>query len=293
MDNLARTTVSRRTMMLSMAAAAAAAAARPAFAKFGNVEIGMTGSDENFSKAVEYGFDYYEPSATVIAGLTDSAFAAFRDEVMKSRMRCKCFNHLMGGPDLIVVGPKVNQDAVVNYLDSTMNRCKQLGGEIVVYGSPGTRKVPEGFSKDHAWRQLVSFLQRAGDIGQSKGLVVAIEPCNQKETNTLNTGEETLRMLHDVNHPFVKMIIDVRHMRAEKEDPSIVLKARDQLIHFHFSAPLPKGGWPKTVEEDPDYPRLFGYLKEIYFHGGISIEAQGKFETDAAPALAVFKKLLT
>lgn len=290
MDNLVKTTVSRRTMMLSLAAAAAI---RSAFAKVGNVEVGVTGSDEDFSKAVEYGFDYYEPSAMVIAGLTDSAFADFRAKVMASRMRCKCFNHLMGGADLIVVGPTVNQNAVVNYLDSTLNRCKQLGGEMVVYGSPGTRKVPEGFSKDHAWRQLVSFLQRAGDIAQSKGLIVAIEPCNQKETNTLNTGEETLRILHDVNHPCVKMIIDVRHMRAEKEDPSIVLKARDQLVHFHFSAPLPKGGWPKTVEEDPDYPRLFGYLKEIYFHGGISIEAQGKFETDAAPALAVFKKLLT
>lgn len=280
--------LSRRAALVSLASAAAAL---PALAKVGYVEIGVCGSNDDFAKAVDFGFDYYEPSATVIAGLSDHAFADFRERVMASRIRCKCFNHLITDPNLKVVGPNVNHDAVTAYMISTLTRCRELGGEIVVWGSPGSRKVPEGFSKDEAWRQMRSFLQRAGDIARSQNLVVAIEPCNQKETNTLNTGAESLRMLDDVNHPNVKMIIDVRHMRAEKEDPEIVRRAGDRLVHFHFSSPT--GGWPKSVDEDPDYGRLFGYVKEIYFHGGISIEARGKFEDDAAASLAVFRKELS
>jgi D-psicose/D-tagatose/L-ribulose 3-epimerase len=281
--------LSRREVLLSLAAAAAAVAL-PAQAKIGNVEIGVCGPIEDFAKAVEYGFDYFEPAATAIAALSDSAFAEFRDRVVASRIRCKSFNRLIGDPKLAVVGPNVNQDAVIAYLDSTMDRCRQLGGEMVLWGSPASRRVPEGFSKDEAWRQMKYYLQRAGDLAESKNMLLVIEPCNQKETNTLNTGAEALRMLRDVNHPKVRMMIDVRHMRAEKEDPEIIRTAGDQLVHFHFSSPT--GGWPKTAEEDADYGRVFAFIKQIYYHWGISIEARGKYEEDAAASLAFFRKQL-
>jgi hypothetical protein len=62
---------------------------------------------------------------------------------------------------------------------------------------------------------------------------------------------------------------------------------------LHFSSPA--GGWPKTLNGDPDGRRLFEYLKQIDYHGGISIgdSARGTFEEDAAASLAFFRKELT
>ena len=39
-------------------------------------------------------------------------------------------------------------------------RLARLGTQIVVFGSGGARRVPEGFSKEEAFKQLVEFGKR-------------------------------------------------------------------------------------------------------------------------------------
>jgi len=273
--------VSRRAMLLSLGAAAL-----PALARSGNVEVGVCGSIDDFTKADQWGFDYFEPAAAAIAALNDQEFADFRRRVMASRLRCTSFNSLIR--TLQVVGPGAHPDAVAAYLNSTLDRCRQLGARIVVWGSASSRNVPEGFSRDQAWRQITSFLQRAGDIARSKEIVVAIEPLRRQESNIINSGAEALRLVDEVNHPNVKMIIDYYHLREEKEDPEILHQAREQIVHLHFANPRGRR-WPKTPNEDPEYGRFFELLKRIDYRGGISIEGQGTFDEDAAASLEFFR----
>src|SRR5271154_3162856 len=94
--------LSRRRMLRSLGAAAL-----PAFAKTGNVEIGVCGSIENFEKAEKYGFDYYEPAVAALATLSDQDFSNFSKRVLASRLRCKRFNSFIR--TLVVVGPKVDK----------------------------------------------------------------------------------------------------------------------------------------------------------------------------------------
>jgi D-psicose/D-tagatose/L-ribulose 3-epimerase len=259
------------------------------FAKAGNVEIGVCGPIDDFTKAVQSGFDYFEPAAAAIAALSDREFADFRGRVLASRLRCPSFNSLIR--TLQVVGPGANPDAVAAYLNSTLDRCRQLGARIAVWGSASSRNVPEGFSRDEAWRQITSFLGRAGDIARSKGIVIAIEPLRRQESNIINSGAEALRLVKEVNHPNIKMIIDYYHLREEKEDPDIVNQAREQIVHLHFANPRGRR-WPKALDEDPEYERFFGIVKGIGYRGGISIEGQGTFNEDAAASLEFFKKEL-
>jgi len=273
--------LSRRAMLLSLSAASL-----PTIAKTVGAEIGVCGSLADFQAADTWGFDYFEPGAAAIAALDDQAFADFRDRVLASRLRCKCFNSLIR--KLRVVGPEVNPNALTAYLNSTLSRCRQLGASVVVWGSAGSRNVPEGFSSDMAWRQIQTFLQMAGDIAQSWNLVLAIEPLQRQESNIINTGAEALKLVREVNHPNVKMIIDYYHMRRENEDPDIVKQAGDQIVHVHFANPNGRV-WPKSRDEDAEYGRFFEYLKRIDYHGGISIEGQGTFQEDAAASLAFFR----
>jgi sugar phosphate isomerase/epimerase len=161
----------------------------------------------------------------------------------------------------------------------------------VVWGSAGSRNVPSGFSRERAWQQIQSFLRMAGDAARPRGLIIAIEPLRKQESNILNTGAETLRLVREVHHPNVKMIIDYYHLRVENEDPEIVWKARKQIVHFHFANPSGRV-WPKSPTEDLVYGRFFQMVKKIKYRGGISIEARGTFENDGPNSLAFFHQEL-
>ena len=276
--------LSRRELLLGLGAAAL-----PLPAKVGQVEIGVCGSIDDFQKAEQFGFDYYEPGAAAIAALSEQAFADFAQRVSQSRIRCECFNSFIR--TLVVVGPKVDNDALTGYVTSTLDRCRALGGTIAVWGSAGSRNVPEGFPRDRAWQQIVAFLRMAGPIAQARNMVLAIEPLRKQESNVLNTGGEAFRLVHEVDHPNVKMIIDYYHLAQEHEDPQILETARDAIVHLHFANPNGRV-WPKDPAEDPGYAPFFALVKKTGFRGGLSIEGRGTFEADAAASLAFFRKEL-
>lgn len=282
------TDLSRRAVLMSTVGAVLAAMAR---AKVRGVELGVCGRPEDFPKAAKYGFDYFEPSASVIAGMTDDAFKAFRDQVKASPAYCRSVNILISNPKLKVVGADVDLNAVSAYLDTTLERCRSLGVSVVVWGSSGSRRVPDGYSRDVAWEQIKTYLKRAGDIAKAKGLVIGIEPLRKQESNIINTGAEAFRLVQEVGHPQVKMIIDYYHLSVEKEDPEIIRTAKDAIVHMHFANPTGRR-WPHAADEDAGYTKFFEILKQVGYKGGLSIEGTGTFEADADASMAFFRQEL-
>ncbi len=276
----------RRAVLL-----AAASAVLPTFAKVGGIELGVCEKPSEWAKCEQLGYDYLEPSATTIAGMTDAAFTAFRDQLKASKIYCRSANVLLSGPALKVVGPDVNLDAVAKFLDTTFDRCKALGTKVIVWGSSGSRRVPDGYSRDTAWDQIKTYLARAGEIAKAKGVVIGIEPLRKQESNIINTGAEALKLLTEVNHPNVQMIIDYYHMSVEQEDPQIVRTAKDHIVHMHFANPAGRR-WPHSADEDPGYAKFFQAVKDIRYQGGLSIEGTGTFDADGAASMAFFRSFL-
>jgi sugar phosphate isomerase/epimerase len=221
--------------------------------------------------------------------MTEAEFNAFKSRVLASSLRCRSFNSFIRS--LRVVGPGVSPPALEAYLDTCLPRCRELGGEIIVWGSASSRNVPDGYSRDRAWAEIVRFLRMAGDAARPNQLVIAIEPLSHPESNIINTAAEALRLVRDVNHSNVRMIVDYYHLRRENEDPDIISQARNEIVHFHFANPQGRR-WPKSPLEDPEYLRFFQLLKDIGYHGGISIEGKGSLDQDAQASLDFFRKEL-
>ena len=253
------------------------------------VQIGVCAPPGDLAKADSYGFDYLEPPAAALAAMTAADFQAFKARVLTSRIRCPSFNSFIR--KLRVVGEEVRTEELQSYLDLCLPRCQEVGGEIVVWGSAGSRNVPEGFSRQRAWKQIKAFLRLAGDAAKPRGLVIAIEPLRHQESNIINTAAEALRLVQEVHHPNVRMIVDYYHLRVENEDPEILWKARREIVHFHFANPQGRR-WPRSGSEDPEYARFFDLVKKIHFRGGISIEGNGSFEQDARASLEFFHQEL-
>ncbi len=278
--------VTRRTFL---AGAAAGFVCPAVWGRARPVKVGVCSRD--VAGAAKYGFDYVEPAAAEIAAMSEDEFREFSDIVLASPLRCHAFNSFIRRPDLKVVGPEVPTSALKEYLERCLPRCRRLGASIVVWGSAGSRNVPEGFSREQARDQIAAFLKMAGEVARRSQVIVAIEPLRRQESNILNTGAEALEMVRRVKHPNIRMIIDYFHLREENEDPRIIEIGKREIVHLHFANPHGRV-WPHDIVEDNHYAAFFGYLKKTGYSGGISIEGQGSFEKDGKASREFFRRAL-
>ena len=278
----------RRTFLATLGTAAVS---RSAQAKVGNIEFGGCASAGHFDTAVRLGFDYFEMEVTEISQMDDVRFAAVKAQVLASSIRCRAFRSLIRKYQVVGENASAQQGGVKAYLEHNLDRCRQLGGRVVVWGSSQSRNVPDGFSRDTAWRQIQEFLHLLGDIAARNNLMIGIEPLRKQECNIINTAAEAMKLAHEVNHPNIKIIVDFYHLREENEDPDIIRIAQEDIVHLHFANPAGRR-WPRSATEDPQYHRFFSLVKEIGYQGGLSIEGNGTFEDDGAASLQFFKDML-
>lgn len=254
------------------------------------IRFGVCSRTRELPAVAAAGFDYLEPGAAEIADMSADDFARFKDQVHASRIRCEAFNSLIRRKNLVVVGPSVDLAPVLDYLDTTLDRCKQLGATCIIWGSAGSRNVPEGFSPDRAWDQIAVFLSKAGPIAAKYDVPLSIEPLNRKESNILSTAHDAWRMVQQVNHPNIQLMVDYYHFTLEHESLDIFESARGHITHLHFSQPTATGRiWPAPGEPDPHYPTFFAELRKVNWSGGLSIEASGSAEKDGPAALAFLR----
>jgi D-psicose/D-tagatose/L-ribulose 3-epimerase len=255
-----------------------AAAAEP-------VTIGYCTDD--LEKAKKAGFDYVELPVRSFANLSDEDFAKLVDRHKAAGIPTPVGNLFLPG-DLKVVGPEIDKAAQMAYVGRAFDRAARLGLKVIVFGSGGSRKIPDGFSKDEAWKQLVDFAKRIAPEAKKRKIVVAVEPLRRQETNTINTAAEGLAWVQAVGHPNFQLMVDFYHLASEKEDPAILVKARKELRHIHIANPNGRV-FPQSPDEY-DYSGFFDNLRKIKYRGGISVEGRARdFEADAPKALTLLR----
>ena len=233
------------------------------------VKVGYCTSVKNIDAAKAAGFDYIEVSATEIANLSDADFEATLAKLKQAGMPTPAAN-LFVPQTIKVVGPETNLELQTAHVKKVMSRLSKLGVEVQVFGSGGARRVPEGFSRDEAWKQLVDFSRRAAEEAKPYNITVTIEPLRKQETNIINSAGEGFELVKAVNHPNFQLMIDFYHLASEQEDPAIVVKAKDHLRHLHVANPQGRV-FPQKWEEY-NYAPFFANLKAIGYDKRISME---------------------
>lgn len=253
------------------------------------MKIGVCTGVENIKKMEDIGFDYIEPSVVSIAKMNDEEFNAAMNLVDGSNIKCEAFNVLFPG-DIRLTGPEVDEGGIKDYLERAFARVSRLGAKVIVFGSGGARKIPDGWSREEAWKQLVRIARIAGDVAAEYGLTIAMEPLNTSETNILNSVEEGLRFVTDVGHTHVKLLADFYHMRRENENMDVLVKAGSTIAHLHIAN---SNGRVCPLDRSEDvYDAFFQKLKEVGYQGRISIEAGIKdVDRDAPVGLNLLREL--
>jgi len=159
----------------------------------------------------------------------------------------------------------------------------------VVFGSGGARRVPDGFPKDDAFKQLVEFGRRVAQEARTHNITIAVEPLRRQETNIINSAAEGLELVNAIDHPNFQLMIDFYHLASEREDPAIVLRAREHIRHLHMANP--QGRVYPLAWDEYDYAPFFANLRTIGYDKRMSIEASTKdFPIEAPRAIALLRR---
>jgi D-psicose/D-tagatose/L-ribulose 3-epimerase len=261
----------------------------PAEAAFrAEVRIGYCGRLKDVAAAKAAGFDYIELGTSEIAALSDDAFEKSVNDIKSAGLPVPVTNLFLPA-DLKVTGPQIDREQQMAYVRKAFARLSRLGTEIVVFGSGGARRVPEGFDKGEAFKQLVDFGQRIAPEARARGITIAIEPLRRQETNIINSAAEGLELVKAVGDANFQLMIDFYHLASEQEDPAVVLRAKEHLRHLHTANPQGRV-FPQKWDEF-DYAPFFANLRQIGYDKRISVEASTKDLPGEAPqAIALLRR---
>ncbi len=173
-----------------------------------------------------------------------------------------------------------------DYLAALLDLCSDLGGKVLVLGSPKQRSVLGNQTKQGAWKQTVDLLssvvERAGELG----LTICFEPLAPVETNFINTVAEGMKLVREVNHPSLKIHLDVKAMCSEgKPVPAIIRSVEvSDIGHFHVNDPNLYGPGMGEV----DYAPLVEAIRGIGYDKWLSVEV---FKYDPDPETIAKKSI--
>ncbi len=260
----------------------------PVSASARSVQVGLCGSLADIDAAKTAGFDYIELSTSEIVALSESDYQQLAQKLKRLKLPVPV-TYLFVPATIKLTGPTVNKDEQMNYVRKAFDRVSRLGAKIVVFGSGPARRVPDGFSHEEAFRQLVDFCKRIGPEARARHVTVAIEAQRKQECNIINNLTEGLELIKAVNHPNIQLIVDFYHMAEEKEDPAMIRVARNHIRHLHMANP--QGRMFPLSWDEYDYAAFFNNLRKIGYDKRISIEATtSDFPTQAPRAIAFLRQ---
>ena len=252
-----------------------------------NVQVGYCTGLKNIAAAKAAGFDYVELSTTEIATLSDADFEQAAQEIARIAMPTPAANLFLPAA-LKVTGPAAAPEQQIAYVTKAFDRLSRLGVRIVVFGSGGARRVPDGFAQEDAFRQLVEFGKRIAPLARERNITVAIEPLRRAETNIINSAAEGLRLVEAVDDPGFQLMVDFYHLASEHEDPGIIVRAGPRLRHVHMANP--NGRVFPLAAGEFEYAPFFAALRSIGYGQRISVEASTTdLQRDAPRAIALLR----
>jgi sugar phosphate isomerase/epimerase len=262
--------INRRRFLKTVGAGAAAgalAAGRVWGAEAGKpkgIRIGICTGPENAALLKEAGCDYVEAAARSFLKPDEAEWKPPVD-LESLALRIEAYNGFLPG-DLKITGPAVDLERLKTYVTRACERAKRVGSSIIVWGSGGSRKIPDGWDRAKAEEQYVAALGLAGPIAAAQGLTLALEPLPTRETNIANTTVEAMGYIRKAEAEGIALMVDLRHFTAMNEPLANLDACKDLLVHSHVGDPLSN---PDRLKQQLGRLKANGYAARMSIEGGV------------------------
>ena len=155
------------------------------------------------------------------------------------------------------------------YLGALADFCAELGGKLLIFGSPKQRNLAEGMPLAQGMKHAAEVLRGALPALEKTDVTLALEPLSPKITNFLPTAADAVELIKMVDSPRCRLILDCNAMCTEPTSiPELIRANRRHLVHFHVNDPNLQG--PGFGELD--FMPITRTLREIDYVGWVSVE---------------------
>jgi len=184
--------------------------------------------------------------------------------------------------------PKIRK-AAYEHMQAIVDCCATVGSPIVC----GPHQVALGVftgrgATDEEWSRSVDHLRRVAEYAADAGVVLAEEVVNRFEIYHLNTLDQAIRLIDEVDHPNCRIHLDTFHAHIEEKDPAAAIRrAGSRIAHVHISEN--DRGVPGTGSVAWD--STFVALGDIGYDGWLTVEAFGNFLPNLAAATKIWRPL--
>ena len=247
--------------------------------------------EDTFAYAAKVGYDAVEIAPFTIANYVTEIPKAERQRIREAAARAgvgisgihwvlvKAEGMYLTHPDAAV------RERTARYFGELVDFCGDLGGKVIVVGSPKQRNLMLGVSFEQAWEWATGVFREPVMRAEQREVTICFEPLAPAETNFINTAAEAVRFTQQLNTPHFKIILDVKAMSAEaKPIPQIIRESSPHFGYFHANDQNLKG----PGFGDVDFKPIAAALKEVRYDGFVSVEV---FKFEEGPEMIASKSI--
>jgi len=160
------------------------------------------------------------------------------------------------------------RDTTWEYVRKVVDLCADLGKGIMVFGSPkqrGTQGNTLAEAVDNFKNGLALVAPHAGE----SGCTILIESLPSKDTDVVNTLEQAVKMVKEINHPAIQTMFDFHNTVDEKEASEVLVRRYFPYIrHVHVNEM--DGRYPGTGSLN--FLPVFQTLTDLKYSRWVSLE---------------------
>jgi D-psicose/D-tagatose/L-ribulose 3-epimerase len=212
---------------------------------------------------------------------TDLNLVPIREAIDKYKLQVTLCAALSKGRDISSFDETTRQNT-----KDYMKRCFEIGEKLgatifagPIYAGGGKAHYLNPTDKVKEWNLAVEGLREMADIAAKHGISLAIEPLNRYRTSVVNTLDQALHMVLDINKDNVGILFDTYQANIEEVDIyaslNKILKS-GKLLHVQLSDSNRYAPGMGHI----DFIQVFTLLKNYKYEGHITIEtfASGVFD---------------
>ena len=178
---------------------------------------------------------------------------------------------LVKPPGLYITHPdRAVRRRTADYFVELVHLCADLGGNVLVIGSPKQRNLLPGVSRgealDFAGEVFAAALRPAAD----QGVTLAVEALAPADSNLINTVAEAMELADRIAHPNFSINLDIKAMSSESGSIADVIRsAAGRFAHVQVNDPNGRGPGMGALQFEP----ILAALKEVHYDRWLSVEA--------------------
>jgi protein FrlC len=160
------------------------------------------------------------------------------------------------------------------YMIQCVGLTAELGSPYVIYPAGW---VVHDTSVSEAWKRSRETLYRAAEHGKNLGVTLLIEAIRRVSSNLLWTSKQAVRMMEELSHSNVKLVMDTFHVWSENEEVDEVIRLYGpNLRHVHLED-ISQSGLERKIPGQGvrDLAKVISALKNAGYEEALSVEIWG------------------